>query len=61
MGGIYEVGRLDGLRWHDIHTKFYKDWFNHSEVGKGNTQTYRQRGDLINRLSFFFFKIRKEG
>jgi hypothetical protein len=24
--GIYEVRRWDGLRWHDINTKFYRDW-----------------------------------
>jgi hypothetical protein len=32
LGGIYEVRRLDGLRCHDIHTKFHKDWFSHSKV-----------------------------
>jgi hypothetical protein len=30
--GIYEVSRWDGLRCHDIHTKFHKDWFGHSKV-----------------------------
>jgi hypothetical protein len=25
--GIYEVGRFDGLRWHDIHTKIHVDLF----------------------------------
>jgi hypothetical protein len=35
MGGIYEVRRLDGLRCHDIHTKFDKDWFRHSKVNMG--------------------------
>jgi hypothetical protein len=25
MGGIYEVRRSDGLRCHDIHTKFHTD------------------------------------
>jgi hypothetical protein len=42
MGGIYEVRRGDGLRWHDIHTKFHKDWFRHSKVDMGeftDTQT----------------------
>jgi hypothetical protein len=34
--GIYEVRRLDGLRWHDIHTKFHKN----SKVVKGGC-TYR--------------------
>jgi uncharacterized membrane protein len=28
--GIYKVHRRDGLRWHDIHTKFHEDWFRHS-------------------------------
>jgi hypothetical protein len=27
------------LSWHDVHTKFYKDWFRHSEVDEGDTQT----------------------
>jgi hypothetical protein len=27
MGGIYELSRLNGLRWHDIHTKFHDDRF----------------------------------
>jgi hypothetical protein len=31
MGGTYEVRRWDELRCHDIHTKFYKDWFRHSK------------------------------
>jgi hypothetical protein len=29
MEGIYEVRRGDGLKWHDIHTKFLEDWFRH--------------------------------
>jgi uncharacterized protein involved in cysteine biosynthesis len=29
MRGIYEVQRSDGLRWHDIHTKFHDDWLGH--------------------------------
>jgi hypothetical protein len=28
--GIYEVRRWDGFMWHDIHTKFHKDWYRHS-------------------------------
>jgi hypothetical protein len=35
MGGIYEVHHWDELRTHDIHTKFHKDWFTHSEVNVG--------------------------
>jgi hypothetical protein len=44
MGGIYEVRRWDGLRCHDLHTKFHKDWVRHSEVyrrGYTDTQTVR--------------------
>jgi hypothetical protein len=26
---------------HDMHTKFQKDWFSHSEVNMGDTQTHR--------------------
>lgn len=40
MGEIYEVCRLDGLRRHDIRTKFHTDWFSHSEVNIGNSQTH---------------------
>jgi hypothetical protein len=35
------------------HTKFHKDWFRHSKVERGNTQTYRQHCDRISLLSFF--------
>jgi hypothetical protein len=30
MGWIYEVLRSDGLKCHDVHTKFYKECFSHS-------------------------------
>jgi hypothetical protein len=30
MGGIYDVRQWDGLRCHDTHTKFNKDWVRHS-------------------------------
>jgi hypothetical protein len=46
-GGIYEVRRSDDLTCRDIHTKFYKDWFSHSKVDKGDTQTQRQYGNRI--------------
>jgi hypothetical protein len=43
------------LRWvrvpyYTVHTKFHKDWFRHSKVDKGDTQTRRQDGDRINLL-----------
>jgi hypothetical protein len=40
-----------------IPTKFHKDWFNHSKVDKGDTQTYRQHDD---RISFLLFVQNKE-
>jgi hypothetical protein len=43
---------------YDIHTKFYTDWFSHSEVNKGNRHTHRQEGSY--KHTFYFFKIRKE-
>jgi hypothetical protein len=54
MGGIYEVRRWDGFSCHYIHTKFHNNWFSHSNVNKGDTQTYRrQHGHRISLLSFF--------
>jgi hypothetical protein len=37
-------------------TKFQKDWFTHSEVYGGDTQTHIQRGDRISLFLFFFSK-----
>jgi hypothetical protein len=55
MGGIYEyeVCRLVGLRCYEIHTKFHKNWFSHSEVSTRDSQTHRQHGDNISVLLFF--------
>jgi hypothetical protein len=35
MGGIYEVHRWDGVRWHDIHIKLHKHWTMRSKVVSG--------------------------
>jgi uncharacterized membrane protein YvlD (DUF360 family) len=35
MGAIYELHKWDGLRWHNIHTKFHNDRFKHSSNIKG--------------------------
>jgi hypothetical protein len=44
MGGVYEMQRWDGLRCHDIHTEFHKDWFRHSDVNRGRfTDTWTRR------------------
>jgi hypothetical protein len=37
----------------EILTKFHKEWLRHLKVGKGDSQTHRQHGDLISLLSFF--------
>jgi hypothetical protein len=41
-----------------IHTTFHKIWFRHSKVLRGalHIQTHRQKGDLMNLLSFFKYK-----
>jgi hypothetical protein len=50
MGGIYEVRRLDGFRYHVKYTKCIKNWFSHSQVDREHmrTQTYRQYANVIN-------------
>jgi hypothetical protein len=53
MGGTYEVCCWDGDRCHDIHIEFHKNWFGHSEVNMGNSQTHRQHGYRISLLSLF--------
>jgi hypothetical protein len=41
MGGIYDVHRPDGLRYHDVNKKSLKDWFKHLKVhGGGDSQTH---------------------
>jgi hypothetical protein len=58
MEGMYEVSRSDGLRCHDTHTKFYKDWLRHLIFFlRGYTHAHRREGDLISLI--LFFKIRK--
>jgi hypothetical protein len=44
MEGIYELGRWDGMRCYDIHTKFHRDWFRRS---KDDTQTHRHAGRVV--------------
>jgi hypothetical protein len=58
MRGIYEGLRSDGLRYHDIHTKFHKDWFRHLKVdgADAHTHTHRQQGDLMSLLLYFQYK-----
>jgi hypothetical protein len=58
MWGIYEVHCWDGLRYHDIHTKFHKCWYSHSKVNSHrytdiemqkyrNTQQHGDRRSLL--------------
>jgi hypothetical protein len=39
IGSYLWVRRWGGLRCHDIHTKFNDNWFRHSKVYMGDTQT----------------------
>jgi hypothetical protein len=32
---VYEISSWDGLRCHNIQTKFHEDWFRHSEINGG--------------------------
>jgi hypothetical protein len=52
MGGIYEVRCWDGLRCHDVPTKFCTYWFRHSKVNGVDSQTHGQHDDHINLLPF---------
>jgi hypothetical protein len=46
--------------YHDIHIKFHKDWFSHSEVNEtGDSQTHGEYGDRISLLLFFQNKGRR--
>jgi hypothetical protein len=72
-GEIYEIRRFDGVRCHDMHTKFHKDWFRQSKVNKGetdkhtytrarartHTHTHTHTGDLASLLLFFQNKERR--
>jgi hypothetical protein len=64
---------LIGVRCHDMHTEFHKDWFRQSQVHKGDTDkhkhtnththththTHTQEGDLTSLLLFFQNKERR--
>jgi hypothetical protein len=56
---------LRSLRCHDIHTKFHKDRFRHSEAVKGgDTCTYKYTHTDSKEISYAYvsvFKIRKVG
>jgi hypothetical protein len=44
-----------------MHTKFHKDWFRDTEDNRGDMQTHRQYGELINLSFFLFFFFFKQG
>jgi hypothetical protein len=45
-GRDFRIAALRWVRCLDIHTKFHKDLFSHSEVKRGiHLQTHRQQGD----------------
>jgi hypothetical protein len=52
----FAIRRGDGLRFHELRTKFRKHWFRHSKVdggGGGGSQTHKQHGDFT---SLIFLK-----
>jgi hypothetical protein len=66
MGGVIVVTwfhnktgperRLDGLKSHDIHMEFHKNWFKNLKVGRWDSQPQtdnRERGKLIRVLLYF--------
>jgi hypothetical protein len=62
MVGVYEVRRSDGLRCHDVHTRFHKDWFRHSKVIHRHAGRRQHEilivviGDKINFYAFMVFQ-----
>jgi hypothetical protein len=48
LRGVYEIRRLDGLRCHDVDTKFHEDLFRHSKV-KRRCREIRPRGVFLQR------------
>jgi hypothetical protein len=66
MRGIYEVWRWDGIRCHDVHTRFLKDWFRHSKVTAGQVyidsmeiaRAYFRKAGKRNKGSHYFYSSR---
>jgi hypothetical protein len=55
-GGKLWRAAWDGLRRHDVYTRFHKDWFSHLKVNRVGIHRHRQHGDCISLTSFFFSK-----
>jgi hypothetical protein len=46
-GGIYVVRSSDRLSFHNIHAKFYKEWFRHSKIdGKRGAGIHRHTNSM---------------
>jgi hypothetical protein len=58
MVRIYAVRRLDGLRWHGIHTKFHDDQFRYSSNIKVNTPTIGQAAIFV-LLTGMIYEVRR--
>jgi hypothetical protein len=46
MGGIYEVPHSDGLRCHDIHTKFHENWLRLSKLIRVDPHTHKESMEI---------------
>jgi hypothetical protein len=59
MWGIYEIRRWDGLRCHELHIRFHKDWFRNSKIDTGEYTDTQTAWKSHNPILIFFFKLRK--
>lgn len=44
---FYEVFSWDGLRCHDVHSTFHRDWLSFRKLIRSNPQKRRQKSDII--------------
>jgi uncharacterized protein involved in cysteine biosynthesis len=61
MGGIYNVRRWNGLKWHDIYAKFYEDWFRHLSNITFNTSSIWEAVMLVSLIEGIYEVRRWDG
>jgi hypothetical protein len=60
IGWIYEVPRWDGIRQHDMHAKFYDDWFENYSSIKVITSKTQNLGTLLCKSVFQIDKFNSD-
>jgi hypothetical protein len=60
MGGVFYLGRWDGLRCRDIRAKFNKYWFRHSKVNRVDIQTHTETSKWSHKPTYFFQNKKKK-